>query len=778
MAANNNFGNLLNDQNIEFQNNDGDLGELFFIFKRRQKFLKKIFVSVLFLTFFATIFERNFSPIYEGNFTLLISDPLQDDDALPKGGLESQIELLALNKTTNDIPTLIELLKSPLLLEPLAKKYNLELKNLNKNLSIRIGGGTGVNAADGILKISYLTKNMKKGKFVLNDLAKSYLQTALVQRQQRLSDGLRFLNEQYPAIQKKNSEIQNIILEFRKSNNLIQPDLESASIKKVLLETESEVNFLESEKQLLNTAKSQIIDGKIKSIGFQEKIGSQIASNPSLTNNGLTVKTDQSLFDQVIELESKLANARSLYKSNSDIIRNFEARLKILKPLLLKNQLEAVNSALSINESKLNIAYQRLGELNTLFLKQPTLIKEFSSLKQQLLVTEKNLDALISAKETFQLEMAQNTVPWKIIKEPKFNEYPVYPSYLNNTLIGLFLAIILSLFLTFVRDRLDYVFHDDKEVLETFNIPILSSIPYIEKFKGVRKDAKKFFQSIGENIDEVSKNEKDGYERFFYQEALRNLYTSIRFMNPEKSIDSILVTSSTPAEGKTLVNLLLAKTISEFDKRVLIIDADMRKPQIHSLLRLNNLKGLSNILSNKDVGWEECIQNPRDFANISVIPAGIIPPDPARLINSKRMKDVIKNIKDSEKFDLIIFDAPPIIGISDASLLSEFLDGIVLLISLENVKRNIPGESIKQIQKFKGNLIGMVTNATKEIYTAQRNKYYAYQYYGYGYGQKNKKEDFKINEEINGQSNKNKLTSKVKSMIISLSKSIVDWFDS
>ena len=201
----------------------------------------------------------------------------------------------------------------------------------------------------------------------------------------------------------------------------------------------------------------------------------------------------------------------------------------------------------------------------------------------------------------------------------------------------------------------------------------------------------------------------------------------------------------------------------------------MRKPRIHSLLRLNNLKGLSNVLTNKDTDWADCIQKIDNFGQISVLTSGITPPDPARLINSKRMKETIQSIKNSNKFDVILFDAPPIVGISDSTLLSEFLDGIILLVSLETVPRNIPLESIKQIRKFNGNLLGIVTNETKEILMRKTSRSYGYGY-GYGYYYDNNEEN-KDEKDFDEQLEENFIEI-IKTKIKLVLSSSLKWFDS
>ena len=236
-------------------------------------------------------------------------------------------------------------------------------------------------------------------------------------------------------------------------------------------------------------------------------------------------------------------------------------------------------------------------------------------------------------------------------------------------------------------------------------------MPYVEYFRDIREEEK----SIVDDIALINKNENiESYDRFFYQESLRNIYTSLRFLNSDNPIKVITMTSSIPKEGKSLINILLSKTLSEMDLKILQIDADLRRPQIHSRLGLNNLTGLSNLLTNPDLTLSEVTQSVPGFKNWDVITSGTKPPDPTRLLNSEKMRTFIKEIKESDKYDLIVFDTPPVIGLADSLLVSEKSDGLILLVSTNSVNKNLPKESINRSIKSGTNFLGIITNAVKK----------------------------------------------------------------
>ena len=215
--------------------------------------------------------------------------------------------------------------------------------------------------------------------------------------------------------------------------------------------------------------------------------------------------------------------------------------------------------------------------------------------------TSDALAGISAAKEQVQLELAQDSSPWTVIKPPVFLETRIYPSYSDDLSKALFMAILVATGLALLRDKFDNVYHSAQEVRNELKYPFLGHVPYVEYFSDIREEQK----SIVDDISLINKNENiESYDRFFYQESLRNIYTSLRFLNSDNPIKVITMTSSVPKEGKSLINILLSKTLSEMDLKILQIDADLRRPQIHSRLGLNNLTGLSCLLYTSDAADE------------------------------------------------------------------------------------------------------------------------------------------------------------------------------
>ena len=696
----NNFKSDLNAFGAD--NEEFDITEFINVLRRRKKIIIVFGSIILSLSAIFTTYKRIFRPTYSGSFKLLISDPISKGKNNSSSGLSSSLVLnIANNSTVNDEPTLIALLKSPLVLQPLADQYDLSVLSLERKISIK-NQRIGNREADGVLEINLRSQNLKKGTNILNSLSERYLKTANELKQQRLKDGLIFLNEQTPILYKKTKDLQNKLANYRKANSFLEPIIEGRSLSEQKLASQEKILFVNSSIRKLGDIKKKLIEDKLSPTEFKE-----LLNYNNQKEMGVEIKdSDSGFLIGILQVEEELAKARLIYTEDSEPIKNLKLKQKKLIPLIKESQIKIINNAIKQNKNDLEVIIAENKEIKKRFEKQPDLIKEYNAIKGELEIAAENLSGIISAKENFQLEMAQNNVPWKIISPPIMDPVPIEPSFSKNFILALIAGSALGIFAAFIRDIFDNVFNSSEEVKIETNIPNLAHMPYVEQFEDIRVNKK----SILGEINNFSKQGEENYQSFFYLEALRNLYTSIRFLNSDKNIKTLIITSSIPGEGKSLLNILFAKTLSEIGLKVLLVDTDMRKPVIHERLNINNIRGLSNYLTGDKKDLKKFIQKVPGFENFSVLTAGKKAPDPTRLLGSERMRTFMQEIKKDESFDLIVFDTPPILELSDALIISNETDGIILLVSLNNVKRPLPKRCIEKIEKSKTTILGTITN--------------------------------------------------------------------
>lgn len=686
-------------------NDEIDLREVWKSIVRKKKIVIFTTSIIFFIGAFNTIKNRIYNPIYTGSFLLLINDPINASTGAGISKAPSSLSFysnIANSTTNNDVPTLVTFLKSPYLISDLSEKYNLSPKSLSSMIDIS-QIRTSNKFADGVLRVTLNINDLQKGQELIKDLSNVYLDSALEQKRQRLKDGIKFLDDQAPIMRQKTKKIQENISKFMKDNLIIDPVLEGLNIKTLEGELNNRITILEQGILKITKIKEKVLDGSLSATNFKESI--------SFEGGGIEISSDANAsLVMNIALEEEIEIARSKFTEDSNYIRNLKERLRIIRPRLIKSQVSILDKAIFLKQIDLDQTKQQKNILLDIFEKKPDLINKYNSLKEELEISSKNLIALLSAKENFQLEIAQSSVPWKIISPPEMNPSPFKPSIPKGVGYSGIIALGIGVLAGLIRDRLDHVFHDPNEIKDSLGIPFLGNIPYVSFLEKAREKQIKI-EDFFEKKDKFNNRDEDkNYERFIWQESIRNIATSLRFLNTDNQIRSFVITSCKPSEGKSSSVILLAKALSDLGLKILLIDSDLRQPQLHYRVGVNNLQGLSNLLTNKNLKFEDLIQQPDVDQSWYIIPAGQKVPDSTRLLSSKRMEIITNQISDSKMFDYIIYDTPPAIGFADASLVASKVDGYILLVSIFNVDRDLPKIVINKMESSKALSLGIISN--------------------------------------------------------------------
>jgi len=190
-------------------------------------------------------------------------------------------------------------------------------------------------------------------------------------------------------------------------------------------------------------------------------------------------------------------------------------------------------------------------------------------------------------------------------------------------------------------------------------------------------------------------------------EAYRTLRINLQFTVLDKELRSLLVTSPGPGEGKTTTLANLAVTMAQVDRRVIVVDCDLRRPQMHQLFGLENGRGLTSMMLEDEFLANPPLQ-PTQVAGLSILTSGPLPPRPADLLGSKRMGQIIGALCDQS--DIVLFDAPPVMSATDAAVLATRVDGVLLVISAGETRREHAISALERLQKINANVLGSVLN--------------------------------------------------------------------
>jgi succinoglycan biosynthesis transport protein ExoP len=276
------------------------------------------------------------------------------------------------------------------------------------------------------------------------------------------------------------------------------------------------------------------------------------------------------------------------------------------------------------------------------------------------------------------------------------------PNTLMNLLLGLFGGATSAVGLAFFFEYFDNRIKNPDEVKQHLGLPFIGMVPALF--------GKGFENPLISNG--VPAN---------FSESFRSVRTNLLFSSAEEGSRSVVITSTGPGEGKTAVATNVAVALAQAGQRVLIMDADMRKPRVHDVFNRAQEPGLSNVLAGKATSTEAV--HTTAVPGLWVMPAGLLPPNPAELLGSNRFRDFMTAL--SQHFDWIIIDTPPVMAVTDSSVVAHLATGVLFVVGSEMTSRYAAQRALEQLEQARAKLIGVVLNKVD----LQHNSYYYSQYY-------------------------------------------------
>jgi capsular exopolysaccharide synthesis family protein len=345
----------------------------------------------------------------------------------------------------------------------------------------------------------------------------------------------------------------------------------------------------------------------------------------------------------------------------------------------------------------------------------PRLEQRQRQLELELEAAQSTYKTLLTRLEEIRVEENRSVGNVRIVDEAQVSEESVEPDKVKNLALGNVLGILLAIGIALVLETLDTSIKTIKEAREVFGYTLLGMIPVFGK-------SEKPTPQDGNSEQSATKIVVRDTPRSPISEAYRMLQANLKFIDSDKELKAIVVTSSVPQEGKSTVSANLAIVMAQSGHRVLLVDADMRSPMQHRIWELVNEAGLSNVI----VGHAElktAIKEVMD--NLHVLSAGVIPPNPMALLDSQRMALLIENFSDS--YDFAIIDTPSLKVAADALILGKMADGVLLVVR-PGVVDSANAASAKQFLEQSGqNVLGQVVNGV--TFENEPYNYYAKESY-------------------------------------------------
>jgi non-specific protein-tyrosine kinase len=331
---------------------------------------------------------------------------------------------------------------------------------------------------------------------------------------------------------------------------------------------------------------------------------------------------------------------------------------------------------------------------------------EKASLSNKLSDLQSIYSNLVMTFEQVRMAEAEN-VPNIVPIEPAVpSSTPISPNVQRSTLLATLVGALLVMGSIFAIDALDDSVRTPEEVTRKLGLPVLAVISH--------------FDNTSENPITEEK------PRSPVSEAFRSLRTNVQYTSVDYPLQTILVTSAEPGEGKTTITVNLAIVFSQGGRRVTLVDADLRHPSIHKRLEYPNRYGLSSLFVNSGDNMDGSVQKTR-IENLSVVTAGDIPPNPSELLGSQKMGKILTHLKDFS--DVVLLDSPPVTVVTDATVMVPLVDGVLLVVKPGATRFTSIRSMLEQLRRANANIIGVVFNDLNLRSTRYRYSYYYRGYY-------------------------------------------------
>ena len=598
------------------------------------------------------------------------------------------------------------------------KVFRMPLDIVVENLSKTIKLASTAKLSE-ILSLVLTGENQDKSEAIINEIIDKFNQDGISDRQLVSQRTIDFVNDRFVDLSSELDSIETQKKVFKTENNLsyLQEDAKIAVSKKTL----SEGDYYALETQI---ALAKLLEDTLKKDGPFELLPSNIGIENANINSLI------SDYNKVVLDRGKLLVSAGV---KNPVVVEYSDKIVELKENILTS-IRVLQKQLAVTIKNVNSLKQ---ENSNTFSNIPTEEKILRSIERQQTIKESLYLFLLQKREEASVAKAITSPSIKVVDYAMTNYTPIAPKrsiiYLAALLIGLLIpfGIVYTLFLldTKIHSRLDF------DRLSP-NIPVVAEIPFIIEDQRI-----------------ITKN-----DRSVLAESFRILRTNINYLVPikkEGECPVIYTCSSIKGEGKTFVSLNLALTLSSLDKKVLLVGADLRNPQLHKYLKINkNRIGLSNYLYDPTTDWKNLI-NEKVFNNeyLSIIFAGVVPPNPAELLSNGRFEELLNILK--KQYDYIVVDTAPTILVTDTLLISQFADLTVYVTRADFTDKKLLtySKGLKEQGKLV-NVSYVINNVGGEKGYSYGYKYsygytYGYNYgYGYGYGE---------DEENNNKSGVNKL---------------------
>lgn len=531
-----------------------------------------------------------------------------------------------------------------------------------------------------------------KGEYILNRYIDQYIKQS-IQNKSRIADStIAFIDQRIVFVDAELSSIEKKIQQFMQGNGLANIPAQSQLMLESNKEYIVQLQDIEIRMNMMNA-----VDSLLNVPGGKSLISG------SILNNGVSDQAFNAMISDYNDLILERDRLLMGYRPNNPVIKNADQRIQSIKDNIF-DYIRNMRNSLAVSKAQIE---RNAGIVKYDIRKVPEQERAFLDLSRQQQLKQELYLFLLQKREETALANTSSIGGITILDKPKASKQPFSPKSSFIYLGAFVLAMLIPTGKLFLEDSLNTKIRDRKDVEDRTTVPVLAEL------------------SHNHSQEELIAFESS---RSVLAEQFRGLRTNVQFFLTDEEDKVVLLSSGMPGEGKSFISLNLANVFAYSDKRVLLLEFDLRKPKLSKTYRFTNQKGISNFIVDKTLHLDDIIVPVGDTGNVYFGSCGPIPPNPSELIMKQRTKEMFTMAR--EQFDVVIVDAPPIGAVTDAQLLSKYCDLFLFVTRANYTPFNMLSlpEDMKREGKLKD--YGIILNDVRT--KGKEGGYYGYTYGAYG----------------------------------------------
>lgn len=589
----------------------------------------------------------------------------------------------------------------------------------------------GERTATRIFKASYTGSDPQFPQRFLEELKNVYLEYDEERQQQRLTRGLDNINEQLESTKNSLTRSQDSLQEFRQNASLIDPATQAQASAEALRDVQAEQRRVSS--------RISELEAQLQELGDQVGLPYSRAIVAARLSQSEQI---QSLKQELQQTELELAERQNVFTEADPTVRLLLGQRREQRRLL-REAIETVTgqsvgefgsdleSYLELGPVDISLASELLSTRNELqgLLSQegelqfqedrlrgdlqqyPQLIAEYDRLQPEVETERATLDRLLQEREQITSELTRGGYNWQVVEQPLPN-IAIPPNSSRTLMLGAVAGLFIGGLLAFARETMDTVVRTSDDIKRQVSLPLIGILPLLTPKRGfnLRQDQQHRLGRVASIHPEIEESPIiQSILNPVFRESIDIIGNVLQLRQTQDSCRTLTITSGLPGEGKTTVTLGLAYSLARMNQRVLVIDADLRRSGLRKELNITNDRNLAMFLSEEVDPKLHRLQ--LGSVEISILPSGPPPEDPLLLLSSPRFNWLIDKVKDL--YDVVLIDAPPVLGMADATKLGGVSDGLILVARLDRITQAELTETVAALDSFK--VFGLIANGGRQL---------------------------------------------------------------